>query len=363
MALEQARTFVELVVVTRSWNAGHGSIYTPVTPKNPPNPYLDVPDRDVVTTGGLRLTQINPAYMTRQLSEIATRRGGIQFHLTSTRPIRPQNSPDAWERTSLRRIESGIPEVLQLFETAREPNYRYMAPLRVETTCLRCHAKQGYHVGDIRGGISVTVPAGVFLSQEYSAAHRFRRIYMFIWMIGVAGIGIAGKILARRRKLADQAAETKNLFLTNMSHEIRTPMNGIIGMAELALRSNSEPERDEYLRAAKHAADSLMAVLGDVLDFSKLETAKLQLIPEPFHLRGCVTDVLQTLGASAHRKSLELVCRIAPSTPDLLVGDAGRLRQVIAILVSRMPSNSRKAEKCGFPLSLSVCAALACGCA
>jgi hypothetical protein len=96
-ALGQARALYNQVVDVRDWNASHGGVYVPVTESTPPNPWLDVPERDVTTTSGLRLTLVNPAYMTRQFAEITRRRRGIVIHLTSNSPLRPQNAPDPWE--------------------------------------------------------------------------------------------------------------------------------------------------------------------------------------------------------------------------------------------------------------------------
>ena len=104
LSLYQARAFFQEIVTARLWNANHGGVYVPVSETTPPNPYLDVPGRDVVTTDGVKLTKVNPAYMTRQIGEIAAARGLVWFHITSRRPIRPANAPDAWEADALGRV-------------------------------------------------------------------------------------------------------------------------------------------------------------------------------------------------------------------------------------------------------------------
>jgi len=98
----QARAFFQGIVTTRYWNAAHGGVYVPVTSKVQPNPYLEDTDRDVVTKDGLKLTKINPAYMTRQIGEIAVQKNSILFHITSAKPIRPANAPDPWELVALK---------------------------------------------------------------------------------------------------------------------------------------------------------------------------------------------------------------------------------------------------------------------
>ncbi len=156
--LEVARSFFNLIVTTREWNAAHGGVYVPITEAVQPNPYLEASNRDITATNGLSLTLINPAYMTRLIAELAAMKNGVQFHITSLKPIRPANAPDAWETAALTAFEAGRPEYSEYVTTAAGAVYRYMAPLVIQTSCLKCHAKQGYQVGDIRGGISIALP-------------------------------------------------------------------------------------------------------------------------------------------------------------------------------------------------------------
>ncbi|MDX9995329.1 MAG: diguanylate cyclase [Rhodocyclaceae bacterium] len=166
IALERGRVLFGLIELTRDWNTRHGGIYVPVTEATQPNPYLEHPRRDVETSDGQRLTMVNPAFMTRQIAELAERMTGVRFHITSLKPIRPANEADEWEAKSLHMFESAmLKERVEYFDSyafggqETRPAHRYMAPLLVKKPCLTCHEKQGYRVGDIRGGISVTMPA------------------------------------------------------------------------------------------------------------------------------------------------------------------------------------------------------------
>jgi signal transduction histidine kinase/DNA-binding response OmpR family regulator len=146
------------------------------------------------------------------------------------------------------------------------------------------------------------------------------------------------------RERAEQASRAKSRFLANMSHEIRTPMNGVLGMAELARQAETPAEREEYLRSLQQSARSLLAILNDILDLSKIEAGKVELVREPFHLHDCLSEALQPLAVSAGQKGLELVVRVAPDAPRVVVGDPVRLRQVLVNIVGNAVKFTHEGE-------------------
>jgi PAS domain S-box-containing protein len=204
IARNSAQITFENDVLYRRWAAKQGGVYVPVSDHTPPNPYLNVPDRDITTSSGLSLTLVNPAYMARQVNQMTADIHGSQGHITSLNPIRPENAPDSWEAAALKSFEKGIKEVSSVDKIADEEYMRLMRPFVVEKLCLKCHASQGYKEGDIRGGISVSIPMAPLWTIERPLMAKISLAHFLLWIVGIIGIMISKKgwekeILGRER--------------------------------------------------------------------------------------------------------------------------------------------------------------------
>lgn len=195
-AKASASTLFEQNLMFRRWNAMHGGVYVPVTEKTPPNPYLNhLPDRDVTTTTGRKLTMVNPAYMIHQVDDLMFEyKSDVKAHITSLNPLNPENIPDPWEEKALKNFEAGISKQFSREKMADGKAYlRYMRPLMVEKSCLKCHAQQGYELGDIRGGISISIDLMPRLAEMETARLRLAGGHGVIWLLGLAGLFISGR--------------------------------------------------------------------------------------------------------------------------------------------------------------------------
>ncbi len=234
----QSAAFFEEIETTRLWNAKHGGVYVKITDKTQPNEYLDVPNRELfIDSLGVALTKVNPAFMTRQIAELAKTNSKIQYHITSLKPIRPANKATEWEAKALGNFKKPTDYTLEFIENDSISVYRYMAPLFVKKGCLKCHEKQGYKEGDIRGGISVTTPAVAFLEAE-----SLQKFNILVFHIISLLVGLVSLILFK-----NYSQKNYNI-LTNKNSELEQQKEEINVQAERLLESNTELyEKNEYI--------------------------------------------------------------------------------------------------------------------
>ena len=215
IALGQGQAFFNEIQTTRAWNAKHGGVYVSITEETQPNPFLDIPNREIyIDSLGIALTKVNPAYMTRQIANITHINNNVTYHITSLKPIRPKNKADNWEHIQLNKFETGTKESFEYIKN--DGVFRYMSPLKVNHNCMKCHAKQGYKIGNIRGGISVTIPASNYVNITSDQKIFILIIHIIALFIGVIVIFLfqiySQKQLVKLHK-AKNTTHEKNLEL------------------------------------------------------------------------------------------------------------------------------------------------------
>ena len=188
-ALVEARARFNKDLIIRRWAANHGGVYAPTTKKYPSNPYLkNISEKDIETPSGRKLTLVNPAYLIRQIFELEEAQYGYSGHITSLKPLRPENSPDPWEANTLKSFENGVSSAQTITHDDKGFFLRAMFPLLVGNSCLKCHAEQGYQAGDVRGGISVTVPLEPYLAIYKTNLPKQITYHVGVWLLGVLGL-------------------------------------------------------------------------------------------------------------------------------------------------------------------------------
>lgn len=363
VATEGARNMFRMVVLTRSWNASHGGVYVPVTPSTQPNPYLDTPNRDITTTDGQALTLVNPAYMTRLIGERAHANSGAVFRLTSLKPIRPQNAADPWEKAALEAFERGVQEVVGVQAGERGDRLRYMAPLLVQDACMPCHARQGYKVGDIRGGISVSQPFAPIADASRTGVRQAQINYAAVFVLVLALGWLLLELLRRRWRDLDgkiwelettreelvQSEKMASLgrMVAGFAHEINTP----VGVAVGAVSHNTETldRLGEMLNQEEVSEAELREGLDDLRQSQSLALANLRRAAKlvqsfkrtsidqvseqacAFNMKELISDVLFSLHGTLKR----LPVTITVECPDdlQLQGFPGLLEQLLTNLV------------------------------
>ncbi|MCL4501500.1 MAG: DUF3365 domain-containing protein [Deltaproteobacteria bacterium] len=368
-----ALTVLDRDILYRRWAASHGGVYVAVTPNSPPTPYLaHLPERDLKTPSGRRLTLLNPAYMTRQVYEFARTAHQVQGHLTSLKPIRPENAPDSWEKAALKSFEAGRSEVFSVVNITGQPHMRLMRPFITEQSCLVCHASQGYKVGDVRGGISVVVPMSELWVGKWESIFSWVLGHMVLWLLGLLGIVLgvrkleqnaaetikAQKAAAAAEKIRqlneelerrvrdrtlqlEQANQELEGFSYSVSHDLRAPLRAINGFARILRENYADPLDREGLRLLGIiSANSIKMsqLIDDLLAFARLGRHKLKIAD--LDMGALVSEVVAELREANPGRVMEWKIDSLPHA----FGDHRVLRQVWVNLLANALKFTQRQE-------------------
>ena len=197
-AKEIARSHLEKDLLIREWNINHGFVYGPVTAKHQPNQLLKIPEREIVTPSGKVLTAINSSAMIRQIYELAENKIAYRGHLTSLKPLRPENAPDSWEQQALKKLESGAQEVSDVINNNNQLFFRLMQPLTATERCLACHSRDEYTPGKVAGGISITLPMSSVVDAWEKTRLSVILAHGFLWLMGLLGVIFGARQLQKK---------------------------------------------------------------------------------------------------------------------------------------------------------------------
>ncbi len=281
-AEKTAEAFTKKDIALRQWAAHHGGVYVPVTPETPPNPYLSfIKRRDLKAHdkegNEYDLTLMNPAYLTREFYENFGNKA-VFGRITSLTPLRPENSPSKWERHALEKIHNGAKKVTEIVKEDGKYSYNYMIPFYATEACLKCHASQGYKVGDIRGGIHITFSLDDILADYIHHRNHIFTLQFIVWLGGLVVLLIAYKAM----QTACTSVKEREEFLRSIINAIPDPVcykdsNGrwiecnirsleILGLEGMDYRGKSNQElaemvhpalRDAILTSARHDRETL----------------------------------------------------------------------------------------------------------
>ncbi|MFQ5807178.1 MAG: ATP-binding protein [Phycisphaerae bacterium] len=363
----QARSAFEKDVVYRHWNAEHGGVYVPVSEDTPPNPYLShVEERNITTPSGRRLTLVNPAYMTRQVHELARTQYGLRGHITSLNPIRLENAPDPWEAAALRAFERGETEVTLVKTLDGELQLRLMRPLVTEEPCLKCHAAQGYKVGDIRGGISIAVPMAPLQAIARDHATTLALGHGLLWLLGLGGVALGARRIATRVRERDRAeAATREVqarlveqqrhekeriraeldkvreelvrktrlatigqVSASIAHDLRNPLGSVRNAAYFLRRrlAGNEPQLAEHLDVIDQEVTAADRIISGLMDMTRAKDP----VKQPLDLGQIVQEAFDRINLPEQirwRMSLD-------PDPFTVSADSSQLRQVVGNIVN-----------------------------
>ncbi|KPA17248.1 membrane protein containing ATP-binding region, ATPase-like domain protein [Candidatus Magnetomorum sp. HK-1] len=384
LARKEALTVFKKDLSYRLWASTHGGVYVPVTEQTPSNKYLShIPERDIVTPSGKKLTLMNPAYMIRQIMENYSKTYGIKGHITSLKLLNPINKPDEWERNALNSFKKGIEEIFEIRQISGNPYIRLIRPIITKKGCLKCHGHQGYKVGEARGGVSVSVPLESYNKMKKNSIKRLLISHVLIWLFGTIIIffialfnikrikekSIADAEIYELNKHLDQKIkETEKAYkelkstqaqlihseklsvlgemAAGVAHEMSQPLNIIKILSQLLIASIDEGNAsdDNNEEGLKSIIDQVNK-MSEIIHHMRVFTRKTQdIVLEMININEIVEDSLKLYRSQLNKYNIKMVKKLNENLPDIK-GNPVQIEQILINLFTNARLSMEKSNK------------------
>jgi signal transduction histidine kinase len=292
LAEKEAWTILSKDRAIRLWATSHGGVYVPVDGRTPPSPHLShIPERDLVTPSGRKLTLMNPAYIMRQVMEEFAELYGITGHLTGLKQLNPDNAPDEWEKKAITGSQLGAEDFAEVSEMNGTPYLRALLPMITEKSCLRCHEQQGFEEGGIYGGVSISIPINGYLDLQNHTIKTLGYTHGLIWFLGLGFLLLvsyamkqrilerektAGQMKTYANTLAQRNEELQS-FAYHISHDLREPLVLIRGFSDRLRKKHATllPDKGvEYLKRIDVTSARMQELIDGLLLYSRVNSTQ-----------------------------------------------------------------------------------------
>ncbi len=301
----RAQTLLERDLLYRSWGVSKGGIYIKVSDKHQPNPHLAfLPNRDVFLPDGTMLTLTTPSNITQQAFEISNQAGETLSKITALKVFNPSNVPDMWERNAIKQFKQGVKEVFGVDKLHGKSYIRTMRPFVAGKKCIKCHSAQGYNVGQIRGGLSISIPLDPVLAESRQTTYMVTAMFFGLWCMGMVGISLQCRKLKRQTELAVEHerqrdhAETSLYYMTN--YDARTNLPNRVLFEE---RTQSIISQDSNLPQDSNQGNWLTVVMLEMKNFRQLQEMSAESVSDTY-LKICAERI------ASHIHSDDVIARI-----------------------------------------------------
>lgn len=335
LAEKEALTVFNKDQAIRFWATDHEGVYVPVTKSTTPNRYLShIRERDLVTPTGRQLTLMNPAYMLRQVMNHYASLYSAKGHITSINTLNPINKPDKWEVNALQRFDHGEKEVTEVVLIGDKHYLRFMRPMYTKAGCLKCHAHQGYKLGDVRGGVSVSIPLAPYLELEKKSTLKLYFSHLVFLLSGLSVIFFfyfrSKQHIIERNETAQtilEQSEKIKFFTYSVVHDLKSPIIALHGLTNL-LKKNYQDTLDEkgkqYCANIASSAEKLNSFVGQLNEY--ISTKEHPLAIQEIDVSEICRDIREEFSSQLRERNISWT---APAPDTIIRADRTALVRIL----------------------------------